>query len=76
MGKKRRWWYISVEKKQKQNSVTIMISGDGKGTISSVKLKLKGESFEKSNECDVNVQGWCELSFRGKRKKNLHDQQY
>ena len=22
------------------------------------------------------VQGWCELSFRGKRKKNLHDQQY
>ena len=34
------------KKKQKQNSVTIMISGDGKGTISSVKLKLKGESFE------------------------------
>ena len=22
------------------------------------------------------VQGWCELSFRGKRKKNLRDQQY
>ena len=34
------------KKKQKQNSVTIMTSGDGKGTISSVKLKLKGESFE------------------------------
>ena len=30
---------------EKQNSVTIMISVDGRGTVFSVKLKLEGESF-------------------------------
>ena len=30
---------------EKQNSATIMISVDGKGTASPVKLKLQGKSF-------------------------------
>ena len=30
----------------KQNSVTIMMSADEKGTVFPVKLKLEGESFE------------------------------
>ena len=30
---------------EKQNSATIMISVDGKGTASQVKLKLQGKSF-------------------------------
>ena len=32
--------------KEKQNSVTIMISEDGKGTFFPAKLKLEWESFE------------------------------
>ena len=48
MGEK---WYLSGKKKkkkteEKQNSATIMISVDGKGTVFLVKLKLKGKSFE------------------------------
>ena len=31
---------------EKQNSVTIMISLNGKGAVFPVKLKLDGESFE------------------------------
>ena len=31
---------------EKQNSVIIMISADGKGTVSPLKLKLEGELFE------------------------------
>ena len=42
-----RRWYISKEKtEEKQKSVTIMISVDGKGTVCLVKLKLEWESFE------------------------------
>ena len=38
---------ISEEKtKEKQNSVTIIISVDGKGTIFPVKLKIELESFK------------------------------
>ena len=38
---------ISEEKtKEKQNSVTIIISIDGKGTIFPVKLKIELESFK------------------------------
>ena len=32
--------------REKQNSVTIMISAERKGTVFPVKLKLEGESFE------------------------------
>ena len=40
-------WYISEEKtEEKQNSFTIMISVDGKGTVFAGKLKLELESFE------------------------------
>ena len=50
MGAKK-WRYLSKKKKkkkigEKQNSATIMISVDGKGTVGPVKLKLQGESFE------------------------------
>ena len=42
-----RWWYLSEEKnRRKTNSATIMISVDGKGTGSPVKLKFQRESFE------------------------------
>ena len=44
----KRRWYLSKKKKteEKQNSATIMISVDGKGTVFPVKLKLQGESFQ------------------------------
>ena len=44
MDKKRRWCH-SEEKKteEKQNSATIIISVDWKGTVFPVKLKLQGE---------------------------------
>ena len=47
--KKKRKWYLSNWKKkteEKQNSATMMISVDEKGTAFLVKLKLQGESFE------------------------------
>ena len=49
MGKKRRRSMISFWRKKadkKQNSATIMISVDGKGTIFPGKLKSQGKSFE------------------------------
>ena len=33
---------------EKQNSATIMISVDGKGTVFPMKLKLQGKSFEQT----------------------------
>ena len=47
--KEKRRSHISEKKKtekKKQNSVTIMISADGKRTVFPVKLKLEGESYE------------------------------
>ena len=52
MGKKKRkqkknmvhFWGKKAE--EKQNSVTIMISVDRKGTLFPAKLKLQGQSFE------------------------------
>ena len=38
--------FLRKKTEEKQNSVTIMISVDGKGTVFPVKLKLEGESFE------------------------------
>ena len=37
---------LSKNTEEQPNSVTIIISVDGKGTIFPVKLKLEGESFE------------------------------
>ena len=49
MQKKKRKWHLSEEKtEEKQNSATTMISVDGKGTVFPMKLKLQGESFEKT----------------------------
>ena len=39
--------FLRRKTEEKQNSVTIVISVDGKETGFPVKLKLKGESFEK-----------------------------
>ena len=36
------------EKEEKQNSATTMISVDGKGKVFPIKLKLQGESFQKT----------------------------
>ena len=45
--KEKRRRYISEEKtEEKQNSVTIMMSIDAKGTVFPVRLKLEGKSFE------------------------------
>ena len=45
--RKKRRGYISGEKtEEKQNSVTIMMSVDEKGTVFPVRLKLEGESIE------------------------------
>ena len=38
--------FLRKKTEEKQNSATIMISVDGKGTVFPVKLKLQGESFE------------------------------
>ena len=38
--------YFWGKTEEKQNSVTIMISVSGKGTVCPVKLKLEGKSFE------------------------------
>ena len=38
--------HFSGKTEEKQNSVTIIISVYGKGTVFPVKLKLEGESFE------------------------------
>ena len=48
MGKRKKEDDTFLRKKQKknQNSVTIMISVVGKGTVFSVSLKLEGELFE------------------------------
>ena len=40
-------WSSLTKPEEKQNSATIMISVDEKGTVFMVKLKLQGESFEK-----------------------------
>ena len=37
---------IRKKTEEKQNSITIMMSIDGKGTVFLVKLTLKGELFE------------------------------
>ena len=37
--------FLRKKTKEKQNSATIMISVDEKGTVFPVKLKLQGESF-------------------------------
>ena len=45
MRKKRRWRYIYMDKtEEKQSTVTIMTSGDGKGTFFS-NVKIKREIF-------------------------------
>ena len=48
MGKRKGKEDAFLRKKQgkKQKSVAMMISGDGKRTVFSVKLKLERESFE------------------------------
>ena len=38
--------FLRKETEEKQISVIIMISVDGKGTVFPVKLKLEGETFE------------------------------
>ena len=38
--------FLRKKREEKQNSATIMISVDEKGTVFPVKLKLEGESFE------------------------------
>ena len=38
--------FLRKKTEEKQKSVTIMISVDGKGTVCLVKLKLEWESFE------------------------------
>ena len=44
MDKKRRWYHSEGKKtEEKQNSATIIISVDWKGTVFPVKLKLQGE---------------------------------
>ena len=50
MDKRKKENYIFLRKKaeEKQNSATTMISVDGKGTVFPIKLKLQGESFEKT----------------------------
>ena len=50
MDKRKKENYIFLRKKaeEKQNSATTMISVDGKGTVFPMKLKLQGESFEKT----------------------------
>ena len=40
--------FLKQKAEEKQNSATTMVSVDGKGTVFSVKLKLQGESFEKT----------------------------
>ena len=45
-GKKGRTHTSEAKTREKQNSVTIMISADRKGTVFPVKLKLEGESCE------------------------------
>ena len=48
MGKRKKQDDTFLRKKteKQQNSATIMTSVDGKGTVFTVKLELKGESFE------------------------------
>ena len=48
MGNRKKKMIPFYEKKteEKQNSATIMISVDGKGTVFPVKLKLQGESLQ------------------------------
>ena len=51
MGKRKKGDDAFLKKKkteEKQNSATTMISIDEKGTFISMKLKLQGESFEKT----------------------------
>ena len=51
MGKRKKEDDAFLKKKkpeEKQNSATTMISIDEKGTFISMKLKLQGESFEKT----------------------------
>ena len=40
--------FLKKKAEEKENSATTMISVDGKGTVFPVKLKLQGESFEKT----------------------------
>ena len=40
--------FLRKKAEEKQNSATTMISVDGKGTVFPMKLKLQGESFEKT----------------------------
>ena len=40
--------FLKKKAEEKQNSATTMISVDGKGTVFPIKLKLQGESFEKT----------------------------
>ena len=38
--------FWGIKQKEKQNSAILMISVDGKGTVSPIKLKLQWELFE------------------------------
>ena len=40
--------FLKKKAEEKRNSATAMISVDGKGTVLPMKLKLQGESFEKT----------------------------
>ena len=40
--------FLKKKAEEKQNSATTMISVDGNGTVFPMKLKLQGESFEKT----------------------------
>ena len=44
--KKKMRTFLRKKADEKQNIATIMISGDGKGVVFPLKLKLQGESFE------------------------------
>ena len=44
--KKEKETFLRKKTEEKQNSVTIMTSVDGKEVVFPVKLKLEGESFE------------------------------
>ena len=46
--KKENYTFLKKKAEEKENSATTMISVDGKGTVFPVKLKLQGESFEKT----------------------------